>query len=420
MRPVPEPMGSTIHATRISREPKVLFVTYEFGAQTSGGVARVINGLAESLRGKIKFDIFLFQWSVAAGNFSGDLYRQGVKRLRYCTPYLETIHDLIKRNGYNVVHILHPSEHTCGLVAYLRQKGVQVEIVFSVHSIMKHDRLLRRSSDQDLFHEKYLIEHSHHIHLLSTTVRQWLQAAYPEYQANRHFHIIPNAIHCGQSGAPVQSRDSRPTVLCISRWSHGKGLEYLLDAIPHVLAAMPDVRFVLAGRKEDSWETDVATYVKKIDEKIRGLEDHIEVFGWIDEARKASLCARAHVAVMPSEVEYFPYALLEPVAAGIPVVSSRIAGAREILEEGRHCLMYETTDSQQLARHILTLLGNPALARQLADNAQQHVSTRYTWERISGLYQEMYVRILGTTRMPCAQVSASVSEYRDLNLTANG
>lgn len=403
-------MGSTIHTTRIRCEPKVLFVTYEFGAQTSGGVARVINGLGESLRGKIKFDIFLFQWSVAVGTFSGDLYQQGVKRFRYCTPYLETIHDLIKRNGYNVVHILHPSEHTCELVAYLRQKGAQVEIVFSVHSIMKHDRLMRRSSDQDLFHEKYLIEHSHHIHLLSTTVRQWLQAAYPEYQANRHFHIIPNAIHCGQIGAPVASCDHPPTVLCISRWSHGKGLEYLLDAIPHVVAAMPDVRFVLAGRKEDSWETDVATYVKKIDEKIRGLAQHIEVFGWIDEARKAALCARAHVAVMPSEVEYFPYALLEPVAAGIPVVSSRIAGAREILEEGRHCLMYETTDSQQLAHHILTLLGNPALARQLADNAHKHVSTRYTWERISSRYQQMYVRILGAARMPCArarQVSAS-------------
>jgi glycosyltransferase involved in cell wall biosynthesis len=203
-------------------------------------------------------------------------------------------------------------------------------------------------------------------------------------------------------------------VLCISRWSHGKGLEYLLDAIPHVAAVMPDVRFVLAGRKEDSWETDVASYVEKIDEKVRGLKDHIEVFGWIDEAQKASLCARAQVAVMPSEVEYFPYAILEPVAAGIPVVSSRIAGAREILEEGRHCLMYETTDSQHLAQHILTLLGNRALARQLADNAHKHVSTRYTWERISSLYKEMYVRILDTARIPCTlarKVSASESEY---------
>jgi glycosyltransferase involved in cell wall biosynthesis len=238
---------------------------------------------------------------------------------------------------------------------------------------MKHDQSIRKASEKDLFHEDFLLKNSDHVHLLSETARQWVAAAYPGFRPNGDFHIIPNAIRCPAGRTRIAPRGR--TVLCMSRWSHGKGLEYLLDAIPHVLAVMPDVRFVLAGRKESSWEYDVASYVKKIDEKIGRVADHVEVFGWIDDVQKDQLCARADVVVMPSEVEYFPYAILEPAAEGIPVVASRISGSREILEEGRDCLMYDTTDVLQLAEHIVTVLGNPDLADRLAAKAHARVST---------------------------------------------
>lgn len=184
----------------------------------------------------------------------------------------------------------------------------------------------------------------------------------------------------------------------MSRWSHGKGLEYLLDAIPHVLEVMPGVRFILAGRKENSWENDVANYVKKIDDKIARLAEHVEVFGWIDDAQKALLCARANIVVMPSEVEYFPYGILEPAADGIPVVTSRITGSLDILEEGRDCLMYDTTDARQLAQHIVTVLGDQKLADWLAGNAYRRVACEYNWDKVSSMYRAMYLGVLGISR----------------------
>lgn len=382
--------------TRLMREPHVLFVSYEFGPQVSGGIARVINGLGAALVGKVEFDVFLLQWRVEIDNFSGDLYRNGVDRRCYFTHYIETIRDLIRLNGYNIVHVMHAGEHTYEIVKCLRDEAV--DVVFSLHSIMKHDQSIRKASDKDLFHEDFLLKNSDHIHLLSETARQWVAAAYPECRPDEDFHIIPNAIRCPAERKRIAPRGPGRTVLCMSRWSHGKGLEYLLDAIPHVLAAMPDVRFVLAGRKESSWEYDVASYVKKIDEKISHVADHVEVFGWIDDTQKDLLCARADLVVMPSEVEYFPYAILEPAAEGIPIVASRISGSREILEEGRDCLMYDTTDVVQLADRIMAVLGDPDLADRLAANAYARVSTDYTWDKVSSMYRDLYVRVLGADR----------------------
>lgn len=377
------------------RKPSVLFVSYEFGPLVSGGIARVINGLSTALVGKVRFDIFLLQWNNAIGDFAGDLYHDGLERRCYFTRYIDTIRNLIRLNGYNIVHILHAGEHTYEVVKFLREEAIDVEIVFSLHSIMKHDRAIRKTSDKDLFHEEYLLKNSDHIHVLSETALNWAEDAYPRYRPASAFHIIPNAIACLPTPGPFAAQHNATSVLCISRWSHGKGLEYLLEAIPHVLAVMPNVHFILAGRKEASWEHDVARYVQRIDAMISDVSNNVEVHGWIDDIQKQALYERASVVVMPSEVEYFPYAILEPAAGGIPVISSRITGSQEILDEGDDCLMYDTEDVRQLAAHIVAVLGSGTLAERLARNAFRRVSTAYTWDRISNMYRDMYVRALG-------------------------
>ncbi|MBP1203662.1 glycosyltransferase involved in cell wall biosynthesis [Duganella sp. 1411] len=375
-------------------DPNVLFVSYEFGPQVSGGVARVINGLSGALLGKLKFDVFLLQWRLALDDFSGDLFRSGLHQESYHTHYIETIRKLIQTRGYNVVHIMHSGEHTYALVKALNECGADVKIVFSSHSIAKHEQLIRNSSDRDLFHEDYLLKNSHHIHLLSETAKSWLLNAYPELAPMADFHIIPNAINCRATEHMEKLEKPEKIVLCMSRWSHGKGIEYLLDAIPHVVRELPDAKFIIAGRKESSWENDVLTYVKKIDAKIEKLSAFIEVLGWITDAEKDLLFAKASVVVMPSEIEYFPYSVLEPAAEKVALVSSRIAGAQEILVENRDCLMYETTDAVELAGKIIQLLRDPAMADALAEHAFENVSLRYTWNRVSDIYCNLYTHVV--------------------------
>lgn len=97
---------------------------------------------------------------------------------------------------------------------------------------------------------------------------------------------------------------------------------------------------------------------------------------------------------MPSEIEYFPYSVLEPAAEKVALVSSRIAGAQEILVENRDCLMYETTDAVELAGKIIQLFRDPAMADALAEHAFENVSSRYTWNRVSDIYCDLYTHVV--------------------------
>lgn len=368
-------------------DPHVLFVSYEFGTQVSGGVARVINGLCDALGGHLQFDIFLLQWRLDIHDFSGDLFRSGQLQQIFYSHYLSTILQLVREHRYDIVHILHCGEHTYQIVKNIREAGLLVRIVYSSHSIAKYEQHIRNNAEKDLVYENYLLKNCDHIHVLSAVAKDWLLLAYPEL-ANANFHIIPNAIHSPRRTAKRQP--AVPTVLCLSRWSHGKGIEYLLDAVPHITALVPAVQFLIAGRKENSWENEVHNYVQMIDDKVKAIGNCVEIFGWIDDQQKEALFERASLAVIPSELEYFPYALLEPAAARIPVVCSRIPGNQVILREDIDCLMYPTTDSHLLAQNIVTLLTNNDAANALAEEAYRRVSHDFTWERVSRMYLILY------------------------------
>lgn len=77
---------------------------------------------------------------------------------------------------------------------------------------------------------------------------------------------IENPMEFGSYRAQWRHRlqaDANLGVLCVSRWSHGKSLEFLLEAVPKVVEKLPNIRFAIAGRKEVSWKNDVRSYVQK-------------------------------------------------------------------------------------------------------------------------------------------------------------
>jgi glycosyltransferase involved in cell wall biosynthesis len=236
--------------------------------------------------------------------------------------------------------------------------------------------------------------------LLSQTSLHYFQEAYPGIDAQLPYSMIPNGI----DGASFQVKDIRfaekmdrklkkngkITVLCMSRWSWGKGLEYLLDAFPLVAGRYPNVQLVIAGWRLISWENKYWQYLWKIGSKIAALHGHIIPLGWLNDVQRNSLLPYADIWVMPSLLEYFPYSILEPMIAGIPIISSRIDSVAEILRENEECLLYDPENPQQLAEQIIRLIQNPDLRHHLADEACKKAKTLYSWAHISELYLNMY------------------------------
>jgi glycosyltransferase involved in cell wall biosynthesis len=81
------------------------------------------------------------------------------------------------------------------------------------------------------------------------------------------------------------------------------------------------------------------------------------------------------------------------MAMGKPVVASRIDQLTEIFEEGKEIQLIEPGSVSELADAILSLIANPACARQLGLNAQKKVLGNYTWDRVASRIMDIFCKL---------------------------
>lgn len=384
--------------------PKVLFVTFEYREVVVGGIGRVVNGLVDELPGKLSFNVFVFRQRNSASEVSAALFDEnGTEIERYRRETSEIIGEIVEENGYNVVHFLNPGYVALRMIDNLSARKAKAKLVCSCHSLARAAQEIRNLERAEVELESDVLEKIDHIHILNKASMRCLKEKYPEIVQSKPVTIIPNGIDveaCSDDPIKLEARKSELrtslrlpgnlVVLCMSRWSHGKGLEFLLDAVPHVVAKQPNVRFFVAGRKTVSWEHDVLSYVEKIDALAGALSPWVIPIGWINDFERNALMGIADIYVMPSEMEFFPYSILEPIAAKVPIVSSRLPCVEEILDDGRDCLMYSTRDAKQLADRILTLAENESLRNGMADHAYVKTRTQLSWPKVAQMYIDFY------------------------------
>ncbi len=389
---------------KISSHPKVLFVTYEYQDRVSGGIGRVINGLVEALEGQLAFDVFLLEWRNLTMTFSGSLYSgKGKAKEKYWRKQYKVLHSLIRKQSYDIVHFLHCGEAPYEAIQYLRAQNTTAKLVYSCHSLAKHEQHIRKNASKELFWEEYILQHVDYIHVLNQSSVQWLTEQYPEVVSTKPIVIIPNGIKPAayveisqefkdEWSEPLQTQENT-IILCMSRWSHGKGLELLLEAVPLVVKHSPHVRFVVVGRKQNSWENSVNAYVQNIDKQVAQLSPWVVPMGWVDDLQRNTLLSLADICVMPSEMEYFPYSILEPMAAQVPIISSQLSCVEELLQDGEECLFYPIKDTHKLAEHLITLMTKASLRQSIATKAFLKIEEQYHWLKVARLYQEFYQRL---------------------------
>jgi glycosyltransferase involved in cell wall biosynthesis len=364
----------------------VLLITTEYGAQLFGGLGRVVNGLlAEDVARNI------------------DVLLVGASQDFVHGPVLELDHSdfesTLRSRDYRIVHPLCPNDMVAAAVTRIREVLPHAHIVFSCHSIKDFEKNIRAEAKPATVRaEQYLIGEADWLHVLNDFSLAKLRASYPK-ASTTPTTIIPNGIEeeslLATPAAVRQLRQcpklrGKRVILSMTRWAWGKGLEYLAEAIPLVLKQRDDVVFVIGGRKESSWEFRSAEYVAMIDRRLAPYRDHVVSPGWVDDRARNAYLALADIFVMPSQLEYFPYSILEPMMAGTPIVSANVGGVPEMIEGGRECLLYAPENSAMLADHILELLSNESKAQAFSKRAREHARRSYPWTAIAEQYLQMY------------------------------
>jgi len=199
--------------------------------------------------------------------------------------------------------------------------------------------------------------------------------------------VIPNGLFVDDFTRPRgEVGNDSPTVLFLGRFSESrKGLHVLLDAMYEVLEHRRDVRLVVAG---DGDPDDVRRYFHP------ALAEHIDFLGRVDNDTRARLLADADVYVAPNTGgESFGIVLVEAMAAGAPVVASDIGAFRSVLEEGRWGTLFASGDAGDLAKALLSVLGDPATPARA--RAARRAVRRYDWSVVTQSIIRVYEAVLG-------------------------
>ena len=179
-----------------------------------------------------------------------------------------------------------------------------------------------------------------------------------------------------------------PFVLFVGRLASNKGLLDLVGAFAALAREAPDARLVLVG-EDGGMRAAVESRVR-----VAGLERRVRLVGHVaDDALLAAAYREATLTVLPSEYEAFGLVLLESLAAGTPVVASRVGGIPEVVEDGRAGRLVPPHAPTELARALRELWQDPSLARALGEYGRTQVVPRFTWEalaeRLDRLYREL-------------------------------
>jgi glycosyltransferase involved in cell wall biosynthesis len=98
----------------------------------------------------------------------------------------------------------------------------------------------------------------------------------------------------------------------------------------------------------------------------------------------------ADIFVLPSRSEAFPNAVLEAMAAGLPVVASGVGGILELVDDGRTGLLVPPDDPAALADRLCGLMANPSLGATLGGAARAEVEEHYSFDRMVSAFDRLY------------------------------
>jgi glycosyltransferase involved in cell wall biosynthesis len=181
-----------------------------------------------------------------------------------------------------------------------------------------------------------------------------------------------------------------PVIGLVARLDHwGKGHKELFTAMAQLKGRYPcHALLVGGGRREGE--------VRQLAESL-GLAGEVHFLGWRRDV--PDLLAAMDILVLPSYSEGVSLALLEAMAAGLPVIATAVGGTPEVVTDGVTGLLIPSRDAAALAEALERLLADPAGARALGNKAREHVRGHFSLEclgqEINEIYEELVEKKFG-------------------------
>lgn len=177
-----------------------------------------------------------------------------------------------------------------------------------------------------------------------------------------------------------------PHVLFLGQLKERKGYDTLARAMPLVLEKRPSTSFLFAGQNPAK-----AEHLRAICRE-NGTEGHTALLDKVSEEDKVRLMRSSDCLVYPTRYESFGLPPLEAMAAGCPVVATRLPVVSEMIQDGENGVLVEPENAAALAEGIVRVLTDARLRERLVEGGRRTLR-RYSEEKIIGEIEALYRRV---------------------------
>lgn len=174
-------------------------------------------------------------------------------------------------------------------------------------------------------------------------------------------------------------RPSEPRLLFAGVLSSLKNPVGLLNAFAQVRQAVPEARLILAGAHPDP------DYAQTVSDRVAslGLGDSVDIVGLLDSDRLRHEIAIARAVVLFSRQENSPTIIAQAMAAGKPVVATRVGSVPEMVNDGESGFVVESDDETAMAERMLTLLEDQELCLRMGARGHELALARFDPEEVA-------------------------------------
>jgi glycosyltransferase involved in cell wall biosynthesis len=367
-QPCETPLSSAVSdEVKVAWRPRILMVG-PHQTRTLGGISTVTNELLRSLI-KSEFAIHHIASQV-------DEYRQGGKFMLALAALLRfTLMLFWWRPDLTYVHV--------GSNASLYRKAFFITLARCFRqTILTHfhagdfDHYYDRQSRMGKWWIRSGLRQSHRLVAVSQASAKRLKELFPETKVV----MIPNGIEIAEFAKTMRPAASYVRLLFVGAMGKLKGERDLLQAVHQAAARVPSLRLLLLGHGAETMEQLCHQY---------RLWPIIEHLGPVPYNKRHTFFQQADFFVLPSYGEGMPIALLEAMAAGLPIIATRVGGIPELIENEVEGFLIEPGDITTLAARIECLANDPVLRDRMGARSREKAQQFDHQVMISQLTQEI-------------------------------
>ncbi len=215
--------------------------------------------------------------------------------------------------------------------------------------------------------------------------------AYRQFIPEQRLLLLPNGIDCRPFAhvPTVRSRADHPLRLVyIGRIAREKGLYESLQGLRLALELGVDARLVIAGQGAE--EARLRRYAQAL-----GIASRITFAGPVQGRDKVTLLAGSDVMIMPSYSEGLPYALLEAMAAGVPVIATPVGAIPDVVTPGTHGCLVPPRDGKAMAEALAEMSRDRERLSWMSRACRLRVRAAYSIEKLASELAAQYARLAG-------------------------